>query len=202
SPTCARRDAATPSRTTSNARRAKGRKLSPSAVSRMRRARTKSAPPTASSRARMRALTAGCPSRSATAARLKLPSRATRSKAASWSRCNIESLDGNYCCHRLDAYHGGAYAARMIRLATPEDGAALAAIYDPIVANTAISFETDPPGAAEIGRRVGSVLQHAPWLVDDDGGVRGYAYASRHRERAAYVWSVDAAVYLVEASPR
>src|SRR5215813_6640218 len=84
----------------------------------------------------------------------------------------------------------------MIRLATPEDGAALAAIYDPIVANTTISFETDPPGAAEMGRRVGSILEHAPWLVDDDGGVRGYAYASRHRERAAYAWAVDAAVYV------
>lgn len=84
----------------------------------------------------------------------------------------------------------------MIRLATPEDGAALAAIYDPVVASTAISFETEPPGAAEMGRRVASVLQHAPWLVDDDGCVRGYAYASRHRERAAYGWAVDAAVYV------
>jgi len=84
----------------------------------------------------------------------------------------------------------------MIRLATLEDGAALAAIYDPIVATTAISFETEPPGPAEMGRRVGSILEHAPWLVDDEGGVRGYAYASRHRERAAYVWSVDAAVYV------
>jgi phosphinothricin acetyltransferase len=90
----------------------------------------------------------------------------------------------------------------MIRLATPEDGAALAAIYDPIVASTAISFETEPPGPAEMGRRVSSILQHAPWLVDDEGGVRGYAYASKHRERAAYVWSVDAAVYVGPASRR
>jgi phosphinothricin acetyltransferase len=90
----------------------------------------------------------------------------------------------------------------MIRLATPDDGAALAAIYDPIVANTAISFETEPPGSAEMGRRVSSILQHAPWLVDDEGGVRGYAYASKHRERAAYVWSVDAAVYVDPASRR
>jgi len=90
----------------------------------------------------------------------------------------------------------------MIRLATPDDGAALAAIYDPIVATTAISFETEPPGSAEMGRRVSSILQHAPWLVDDDGGVRGYAYASKHRDRAAYAWSVDAAVYVDPAFRR
>jgi phosphinothricin acetyltransferase len=85
----------------------------------------------------------------------------------------------------------------MIRLATPEDGAALAAIYDPVVANTAISFELEPPGAAEMGRRVASVLQHAPWLVDEEEGVvRGYAYASKHRERAAYGWAADSAVYV------
>jgi phosphinothricin acetyltransferase len=34
---------------------------------------------------------------------------------------------------------------------------------------------------------------------DDNGVVAGYAYASRHRDRAAYGWSVDAAVYV---SPR
>jgi L-amino acid N-acyltransferase YncA len=37
-----------------------------------------------------------------------------------------------------------------------------------------------------------------PWLVDQDpgGGALGYAYASKHRERAAYRWSVDVAVYV------
>lgn len=90
----------------------------------------------------------------------------------------------------------------MIRLVTPEDGAALAAIYDPVVATTSISLEIDPPGAAEMSRRVGAVLQHAPWLVDDDRGVRGYAYASRHRDRAAYAWSVDAAIYVAPAFRR
>ena len=84
----------------------------------------------------------------------------------------------------------------MIRLATPEDGPALAAIYDPVVATTAISLETAPPGGEEMARRVGTVLQRAPWLVEDERGLRGYAYASKHRERAGYGWSVDAAVYV------
>jgi phosphinothricin acetyltransferase len=86
----------------------------------------------------------------------------------------------------------------MIRLATKADAEAIARIYDPIVAGTAISFEDDPPGPLEMERRIQQTLAFVPWLVDatEDGAVRGYAYASRHRDRAAYRWSVDVAVYV------
>jgi len=84
----------------------------------------------------------------------------------------------------------------MIRLATPADAHAMAEIYRPIVADTAISFELEPPGTAEMERRRASASAFAPWLVLDDGGVLGYAYASRHRERAAYQWCVDVTVYV------
>jgi phosphinothricin acetyltransferase len=91
----------------------------------------------------------------------------------------------------------------MIRLARADDDDAVARIYDPLVAATAISFELEPPGAAEMRRRILQILDFAPWLVDErDGVVRGYAYASRHRERAAYQWSVDVAVYVGEAHRR
>jgi L-amino acid N-acyltransferase YncA len=91
----------------------------------------------------------------------------------------------------------------MIRLAKADDGAAVARIYDPVVARTAISFELDPPGPAEMRRRIVAALAFAPWLVEErDGVVRGYAYASRHRERAAYQWSVDVAVYVDEEHRR
>lgn len=87
----------------------------------------------------------------------------------------------------------------MIRLATAADAAGVARIYDPVVARTAISFELDPPGPAEMERRILQALAFAPWLVDERGGdVRGYAYASKHRDRAAYQWSVDVAVYVDE----
>ena len=72
----------------------------------------------------------------------------------------------------------------------------MAEIYRPIVAETAISFELEPPDAAEMERRRATALGYAPWLVFDDGGVLGYAYASRHRERAAYQWCVDVSVYV------
>ena len=84
-----------------------------------------------------------------------------------------------------------------IRLATAADGAAAAAIYAPIVDETSISFETVAPTAGEMGGRIASVLRYAPWLVCTRGGaVQGYAYASRHNDRAAYTWSVNVSVYV------
>jgi phosphinothricin acetyltransferase len=48
-----------------------------------------------------------------------------------------------------------------------------------------------------MARRIRKTLEHFPWLVLDDGGaVAGYAYASKHRERPAYRWSVDVSVYV------
>lgn len=95
------------------------------------------------------------------------------------------------------------YAPAVIRMATAGDAGAVARIYDPIVTGTVISFELDPPGPAEMRRRIVQALAFAPWLVDEsEGAVRGYAYASRHRERAAYQWSVDVTVYVDEAHRR
>jgi phosphinothricin acetyltransferase len=87
-----------------------------------------------------------------------------------------------------------------LRVATPEDAEALAAIYDPVVADTAISFELEPPGPDEMRRRIVATLARLPWLVsvDAQGCVDGYAYASRHRERAAYQWAVDVSAYVRE----
>lgn len=85
----------------------------------------------------------------------------------------------------------------MIRLATARDAKAIAQIYAPIVASTAISFERVPPTEAEIAARVASTLVYAPWLVCARGDeVLGYAYASKHRERAAYQWSLDISAYI------
>ena len=84
-----------------------------------------------------------------------------------------------------------------LRLARTADARAVAAIYGPIVESTAISFETEPPTAEEMAQRIRMTLGQWPWLVCDRAGdVLGYAYASRHRDRAAYQWSVDVSVYV------
>jgi phosphinothricin acetyltransferase len=91
----------------------------------------------------------------------------------------------------------------QIRLARSVDAAAVAAIYAPFVEQTAISFENSPPGEQEMARRINETLSTHPWLVCElEGRVVGYAYATRHRERAAYRWSADASVYVETAYQR
>ena len=87
----------------------------------------------------------------------------------------------------------------LIRLAEEGDAPQIAAIYAPVVRDTIISFEAEPPSAEEIARRVRDTLVRWPWLVcERDGEVLGYAYAGAHRSRAAYQWSVDVSVYVRE----
>jgi phosphinothricin acetyltransferase len=90
-----------------------------------------------------------------------------------------------------------------IRLAHNGDADAIASIYRPVVEHTAISFETIPPDRAEISRRLADTMIEYPWLVcERDGHVAGYAYATKHRVRAAYQWSVDTSVYIGDAHKR
>ena len=82
----------------------------------------------------------------------------------------------------------------MIRDARPSDAATIAAIYAPLVTDTIVSFEEEPPSADEMADRIAA--SHA-WLVaEEDGAVVGYAYAARFHARAAYRWSAEASVYL------
>jgi L-amino acid N-acyltransferase YncA len=84
-----------------------------------------------------------------------------------------------------------------IRLAVEHDAQAIASIYAPYCESAAVSFETSAPSPEEIARRIQSITQQWPWLVlEDNGVVAAYAYAGRHRERAAYGWAVDTAVYV------
>jgi len=85
-----------------------------------------------------------------------------------------------------------------IRLATPADAAAIADIYAPFCGDeSVVSFETAPPTAAEMAGRIAKTTALYPWLVAEDAtGIRGYVYASRHRERAAYRWAAEVTVYL------
>jgi phosphinothricin acetyltransferase len=74
-----------------------------------------------------------------------------------------------------------------IRLVHQSDAETIAAIYRPIVETTAISFETVPPDPEEMARRITETSRSYPWLVCELGGrIAGYAYATRHRVRAAY----------------
>jgi phosphinothricin acetyltransferase len=86
----------------------------------------------------------------------------------------------------------------LIRPATAADAEALAALYNPYIAQTCISFEERPVSAPEMAQRVSDVQDSGlPWLVlEIEGSVRGYAYATRWRVRPAYRSSVESSVYL------
>lgn len=91
----------------------------------------------------------------------------------------------------------------LIRLASPADAPVVAAIYEPIVRDTSISFEIEPPDAGEIARRISEDMPAYPWFVAaDDDAVVGYAYATRHRARPAYRWAVDVSVYVESTQHR
>lgn len=84
-----------------------------------------------------------------------------------------------------------------IRLASTADAGAIAAIYAPYCDSTVISFEETAPTADEMARRIASIGATRPWIVlEDEGAIVGYAYASAHHERAAYRWSVSTAIYI------
>lgn len=84
-----------------------------------------------------------------------------------------------------------------IRFATPGDAGDLLAIYAPYVTNTAITFEYDVPAPAEFAARIAGLAGTYPYLVAETGGTPvGYAYASRHMERAAYAHDVQTSIYV------
>jgi L-amino acid N-acyltransferase YncA len=91
-----------------------------------------------------------------------------------------------------------------LRLAEPADAAQIAAIYAPFCLETAVSFETTAPDESTVRERIRTLTQRYPWLVavSGSGDVLGYAYAGKHRERAAYRWSVDFTAYLAPDAKR
>jgi L-amino acid N-acyltransferase YncA len=102
------------------------------------------------------------------------------------------------CAATLAAVEGA-----LLREAGPVDAAACAEIYAGYVTGTAITFETDPPTAQEMGRRIAVAVDSHAWLVlEEDAAVVGYAYAGPFKARAAYRWSCEVSVYLRQGLQR
>ncbi len=89
-------------------------------------------------------------------------------------------------------------AALLLRHADPDrDSADCAAIYAPNVEASVTSFEVVAPDAEQFAARITATMRTHPWVVlEDDGRVAGYAYASQHRARAAYRWAADVGIYV------
>jgi len=89
--------------------------------------------------------------------------------------------------------------AIKLRPCAAADLAAITAIYAHHVRTGTASFETEPPDAAEMGRRHAAMMEQGfVYLVaiTADGTVAGYAYANAYRARAAYRDTLEDSVYL------
>lgn len=90
-----------------------------------------------------------------------------------------------------------------IRLASEADAAAIRDLYAPFVETTTVSFELVPPPVDEMARRIAARQDTHPWLLAEDGGrILGYAYAGPFSARPAYLWSVEASVYIDKSAQR
>lgn len=84
-----------------------------------------------------------------------------------------------------------------IRTATIADASRLLEIYAYYVKNTAISFEYDVPSLEEFRNRIAGTLKKYPYLaIEEDGIIRGYAYAGAFKARAAYAHSCEVSIYV------
>ena len=91
-------------------------------------------------------------------------------------------------------------AVLHLRDSDPLDVPAIHAIYAHHVLHGTASFELEPPGLKQMQQRRQDVLAHGlPYLVvERDGEVVGYAYATPYRPRPAYRFTVEDSVYVRE----
>jgi len=90
-----------------------------------------------------------------------------------------------------------------IRSAILSDAQAILDIYAPYITGTCVSFETELPSIEEFGVRIENTLKNYPYLAAvTDNKIIGFAYASKHRERAAYRYSADVSVYVAPGYQR
>lgn len=86
-----------------------------------------------------------------------------------------------------------------IRMARTDDLTAMLAIYAPIVRDSVISFEYEPPTLEIFTTRFAEITRRFPWLVAEvEGSVAGYAYAGPLFSRTAYKWNAELSIYVAE----
>lgn len=90
----------------------------------------------------------------------------------------------------------------LVRPATADDLPVVAAILEPYVRGTAVTFDEQPPGADVWAARLEDLRGRGlPFLVAEvDDDVVGYAYVSAWRPKAAYRHTVESTIYLSPAA--
>ena len=84
-----------------------------------------------------------------------------------------------------------------IRLATPADAAAIAAIYNEGIADRIATFETEPRTADQLAKQISEKGDRFPTVVvERDGRVVAWASAGAYRSRPAYAGVAEHSVYV------
>ncbi len=86
----------------------------------------------------------------------------------------------------------------IIRLATPADAQAIAAIYAHHVAHGTGSYDTEPRSPETTAALIADHHEQGwPFLVAEvDSHVAGYAYAFQFKPRAGYSWTCEDSIYV------
>lgn len=85
----------------------------------------------------------------------------------------------------------------MIRNVTQADMPQITAIYNHFIANTTITFETEPVSVDEMTHRMQHISAQYPYLVmEEDGEILGYCYVHSWKEKEAYSKTVESTIYL------
>lgn len=86
----------------------------------------------------------------------------------------------------------------MIRDAVPADLPAIIAIYAHHVRHGVATYDTEAPTVEAMRDKLVAVQAAGwPWLVvEQDGGVAGYAYATQIRDRAGYRYTAEDSIYV------
>ena len=85
----------------------------------------------------------------------------------------------------------------FLRPVTLADAGRIAAIYNKYIADTTITFETEPVSVEVMRGRIDSISSAFPYFVYEyDGELLGYCYAHLWKEREAYSKTLETTVYL------
>jgi L-amino acid N-acyltransferase YncA len=85
----------------------------------------------------------------------------------------------------------------MIRKVEIRDAEEITAIYNYYIENTTITFEEESVSVEEMAARIESISSIYPYfVVEDNGIVVGYAYATQWKARSAYRFSAEVTIYL------
>jgi L-amino acid N-acyltransferase YncA len=93
--------------------------------------------------------------------------------------------------------YAGGVGSLEVREAVAADAAGCVAVYAPYVAETAITFETEVPSAAEMRARIERAVAEFAWLVLVDGDhVAGFGFGHAVSDKGAYRRSCETSIYL------